>query len=42
MLHKQAHEMAMKHHLEPMWDIEDWITTHDIDEIKKCMEAYRK
>lgn len=42
MLHKQAHEMAMKHHLEPMWDIEDWIITHDMDEIKKCMENYRK
>lgn len=41
MLSKQAHAMAMKHHMEGVWDVEDWMIKQDMLELKHCMDHYR-
>lgn len=41
MLHKEAHKMASKHHMEAIWDVEDYMTKHDMEEVKKCLDSYR-
>ena len=41
MLHKQAHELAMKHHAEDVWDVEDYMVRDDMAHVRKCLEAFR-
>lgn len=41
MLNRQAHDIAMKHHAEDVWDVEDYMTNHDMEEVKKCLDSYR-
>jgi rubrerythrin len=41
MLHKEAHKMATKHGMTGVWEIEDYMVQHDMDEVRKCHEKYR-
>lgn len=41
MLHRQAHEMAMKHGVDGAWEIEDYMVKADLAELKRCLENYR-
>lgn len=42
MLNKHAKLMADKHHMDDVWEFEDYMTQHDMNEVKRCLEDYRK
>ena len=41
MLSRQAKMMAEKHHMVPVWEVEDYMIKHDMDEVKRCMDSFR-
>ena len=41
MLSRQAKVMAERHHMENVWDVEEYMMKHDLAEVKRCMESYK-
>ena len=37
----QAHHMAEKHHMNDLWDVEDYMIKHDMAEVKRCLDSYK-
>lgn len=41
MLGKHAKEMAEKHGMMGLWEVEDFMIRHDTNEVKRCLDNYR-
>lgn len=41
LLSVQARHMAEKHHIDALWDVEDYMIKHDMSEVRRCLESYK-